>query len=136
MTHLLDTDTCIDLLRGRPATVAQALRHPPNELAVSAITRYELLYGVERCPAKWRKKEGTKVSLLLDQVHVLPFTSETAAHAARIRAALESTGRSIGPMDVIIAASALENQLPLVTGNLAEFRRVPGLDCVSWAQSA
>lgn len=133
MTHLLDTDTCIDLLRGREAAVGHALRHRPDELAVSAITRYELLYGVERCPPKWRKKEGTKVRLLLEQFHVLPFTGETAAHAARLRAALESTGRSIGPMDVLIAATALENQLPLVTGNLAEFRRVPGLVCLNWS---
>jgi tRNA(fMet)-specific endonuclease VapC len=133
MTHLLDTDTCIHLLRGRAATVGHALRQRPDELAVSAISRYELLYGVERCPAKWRRKEGTKVRLLLEQIHVLPFTAETAAHAAQIRAAIEATGRSIGPMDILIAATALENHLPLVTGNLAEFRRVPGLECVSWA---
>jgi tRNA(fMet)-specific endonuclease VapC len=133
VTHLLDTDTCIHLLRGRKSVVGHAGHHSPSDLAVSAITRYELLYGVEKCPPAWRKKEGGKVRLLLENLCTLPFTGDTAARAATLRAALEVTGRSIGPMDVLIAATALEYELAVVTSNLAEFQRVPGLQCVSWA---
>ncbi len=132
MTHLLDTDTCIHLLRGHPAVVAQAGRHSPADLAVSAITRFELLYGVERCPPEWKKKESGKVRLLLENLAILPFTGETSAHAATIRASLEASGNPIGPMDVLIAATALENSLPLVTHNLEEFRRIAGLPCLTW----
>ena len=134
MTHLLDTDTCIHLLRGRETTVGHAARCRPSDLAIAAITRYELLYGVEKCPPGWRKKESGKVRLLLDHIRVLPFTAATAAHAATLRAALETAGRSIGPMDVLIAATALEYALPVITGNLAEFQRVPGLQCASWSE--
>ena len=133
MTHLLDTDTCIHLLRGNAAVVGHARQHSPADLAISALTRYELLYGVERCPPAWRKKEGGKVRLLLEHVQILPFTGDTASHAASLRAALESAGQPIGPMDVLIAATALEYQLPIVTHNLREFQRVPGLQCLSWA---
>jgi tRNA(fMet)-specific endonuclease VapC len=79
------------------------------------------------------KKESGKVELLLESVHILPFTGKTAAHAATLRAKLEAHGRSIGPMDILIAASALEHALPLVTHNLREFQRVPGLQCETWS---
>jgi tRNA(fMet)-specific endonuclease VapC len=133
VTHLLDTDTCIHLLRGREATVAKVAEHAPASLAVSAITRYELLFGVERCPPVWRKKEGPKVHVLLEALQVLAFTGETAARAAKIRASLNSSGQRIGPMDLLIAATALEHGLILASGNLAEFKRVPGLKAVNWA---
>jgi tRNA(fMet)-specific endonuclease VapC len=133
MTHLLDTDFCIHLLRGNPTAVNRASQQSPSDLAISAITHYELLYGVEKCPPAWRKKESGKVRLLLQHLQVLPFTDGTAAHAATVRAKLESNGRSIGPMDVLIAATALEHNLPLVTSNLGEFQRVPDLQCENWA---
>jgi tRNA(fMet)-specific endonuclease VapC len=133
VTHLLDTDTCIHLLRGNETAVERARKHSPADLAVSAITRYELLYGVERSTPVWRRKEGGKVRLLLEHMRILPFTGDTAAHAASLRAVLGSAGRSIGPMDVLIAATALEHRLPVVTHNLREFQRVPGLECLSWS---
>ena len=132
MTHLLDTDTCMHLLRGHREVVAQAGRYSPSDLAVSAITRFELLYGVERCPPAWKKKESGKVHILLENLVILPFTGETSAYAATIRASLEAAGNPIGPMDVLIAATALENSLSLVTNNLEEFRRVPRLSCLTW----
>ena len=133
MIYLLDTDACIHLLRGREKTVAHAAEHGPADLAISAITRYELLYGVERCPPAWRKKEGRKVQVLLDALQVLAFTAETAAIAAKIRASLETSGKGIGPMDLLIAATALEHRLILASGNIVEFARVPGLEAVNWA---
>lgn len=132
MTHLLDTDTCIHLLRGHGAVVAEAARHSPLNLAISAITRFELLYGVECCPPAWKIKESSKVRLLLENLLILPFTGETSSYAATIRASLEADGNPIGPMDLLIAATALENSLPIVTNNLEEFRRVPGLLCLTW----
>ena len=133
MTYLLDTDTCIHLLRGREKTVAHAAEHGPADLAISAITRYELLYAVERCPPAWRKKEGQKVRVLIEALQVLAFTGETAVLAAKIRATLAAAGKGIGPMDLLIAARALEHRLILASGNVAEFERVPDLEAVSWA---
>ena len=132
LAYILDTDTCIHLLRGHRAAVAQARRHSPADLAVSAITRFELLYGVERCPPAWKTKESGKVRLLLENLVILPFTGETSSYASTIRASLEAAGHPIGPMDILIAATALENSLPLVTNNLDEFQRVPRLSCLTW----
>jgi len=134
VTYLLDTDTCIHLLMGKEWTVNQVEQRSPADLAVSAIAHYELHYGVERCSAEWRKKEEVKVHLLLDHMTILPFTADTAVRAASIRAKLEKEGRSIGPMDVLIAANALEYGLTLVTGNLGEFQRIEGLKCETWSE--
>src|SRR5436190_14419706 len=135
MTHLLDTDTCIHLLRGHPLAVNRASQCSPSDLAISAITHYELLYGVEKCSPARRKKESGKVRLLLQQLQILPFTDGTAARAATLRATLESNGRAIGPMDILIAATALEYNLPIVTSNLGEFQRVSGLQCEDWSKA-
>ena len=114
-------------------TVEHARQHSPSDLAISAITCYELMYGVERSSAAWRKKEEGKVRMLLGQLIVLPFVQETAARAAAIRVKLEAAGQSIGPMDILIAATGLEHDLLVVTNKLREFQRVPALRCVNWS---
>lgn len=132
MTHLLDTDTCILLLRGDEAVVSRARKQSPGDLAISAITHYELLYGAERCPTDWQARESSKIQRLLQILTILPFSHTTSAHAANLRATLSKAGPPIGPMDLLIAATALEFQMPLVSGNLREFQKVPGLSCVTW----
>lgn len=71
--------------------------------------------------------------MLVGQLAVLPFVSETAAQAAIIRAKLEAVGQSIGPMDILIAATGLEHNLLVVTNNLRDFQRVPTLRCITWS---
>ena len=72
---------------------------------------------------------------LLRPLQMLPFDSECAAHAARIRVALEAIGKPIGAHDTLIAATALRHQATLVTRNAKEFSRVPGLLWVNWHAS-
>ncbi len=132
MIYLLDTDICIHLIRGKPSVVARTTSHAPNDLAISTITHYELLFGALRCAPVHRSKEIEKVDCLIRTVHSVPFANPTARLAAEIRTRLEAEGRGIGPMDVLIAACALENNLTLVTGNLSEFVRIPGLACETW----
>lgn len=132
MKYLLDTDTCIALLRGHQPAVERAEAVSPDELGVSSITRYELRYGALRCSGKRRSKESRKVTLFLDLLHELPFTNATAEEAAEIRYSLESSGHPIGPMDTLIAATAIESGLTLVTGNQREFSRIKGLALENW----
>jgi tRNA(fMet)-specific endonuclease VapC len=132
MKYLLDTDTCIALLRGHEQAVERAKKVVPDDLAISSITRYELRYGALRCSGKRRGQESRKVTLFLDVLHEIPFTEDTAEGAAEIRCALESLGHGIGPMDTLIAATAIEAGLTLVTGNLREFSRVKGLPLENW----
>jgi tRNA(fMet)-specific endonuclease VapC len=132
MEYILDTDTCIAVLRGQTSTIKaiEALR--PNQIAISSITRYELTYGAFRLGSKRQITELSKIERFLDLLHELPFSKTTAQLAAHIRRELEVRGLPIGPMDLQIAATALEIDGILVTGNEREFGRIKGLKIENW----
>ena len=130
MKYLLDTDTCIQVFRGRPSVIDQLEQCSGDDLAISSITYYELAYGAKRCSRE--DEELSKIKAFVNRVHQLTFGPETAMQAAGIRRALEECGNGIGPMDTLIAATALESGLILVTGNRREYDRVPGLRCETW----
>jgi tRNA(fMet)-specific endonuclease VapC len=123
--YLLDTNTCIAVMRGNLKAVQRMALVPPTDCSVSTITAFELYTGVEKCAQPL--KERTKVDLLLLTVHQSPFEQAAAKEAARIRALLEDQGRMIGPYDVLLAGQALAGAITLVTANTNEFSRVPGL---------
>jgi tRNA(fMet)-specific endonuclease VapC len=128
--YLLDTNTCIAVMRSHPKAVQRMAAVPPSECAISTITGYELYTGVEKCsnPAK----ERAKVDLLLATANQIAFDRGAAQEAARIRALLESRGQPIGPYDVLLAGQALADSLTVVTANTREFSRVPGLTLEDW----
>lgn len=130
MTHLLDTDTCIGVLRQRPGMVQRLSQIAPTDCAVSMITVYELFCGLAKAldPAKERLKVERFVSTIIE----LPFDHAGAEAAAIIRGELESQGTPIGPYDLLIAGQAAASGLTLVTNNFREFQRVNGLRLESW----
>lgn len=130
MKYLLDTSVCVDALRGRHGVATRLAQVAPSDVAFSTVTRYELLVGTRKC--RQPKTEQRKVEKLLDLMHEIVFTRRSAEHAAQIRTDLESGGHVIGPYDLLLAGQALEHDLVLVSSNLQEFARVPGLRCESW----
>jgi tRNA(fMet)-specific endonuclease VapC len=132
MRYLLDTNTCISVMRNEPACLARMSAASPEDCAISTVTTYELYTGVEKCSNPSR--EGAKVTTLVRTVHTLPFDSAAAREAARIRAVLESQGRQIGPYDVLLAGHAIAAGLILVSANTAEFNRVVGLVLENWTK--
>jgi tRNA(fMet)-specific endonuclease VapC len=130
MRFLLDTNTCIETIRGTPSVVQAVAEHSPDDIVVSSITWYELYTGVEKCNAPGR--ERAKVELFHNAVRELVFDLPAATEAARIRAELEARGEMIGPYDVLIAGQARTLGLTLVTANTNEFARVPGLTIENW----
>ncbi|HEY2714179.1 MAG TPA: PIN domain-containing protein [Chthoniobacterales bacterium] len=130
MQYLLDTDTCIDVLRGVAIVIEKLQQLQPDECAISAITSFELFAGVAgaRNPAK----ESAKVSKLLEVIEELPFEAEAARRAGALRAELDEAGTPIGPYDLLIAAHALTIDVVLVTANRNEFDRIAGLAIESW----
>ena len=130
MQYLLDTDTCIDLLRGVREVVAQVAAVPPDACAIATVTAYELLTGVRKC--RRPEAERKKVQALLDSVHQLPFDAAAAEMTAEIRAELEKRGVRIGPYDLMLAGQALAGGLELITSNRQEFGRVKGLRTLDW----
>jgi tRNA(fMet)-specific endonuclease VapC len=130
MRYLLDTNTCIAVMRNHPAAIRRLAAIAPTDCAVSTITSYELHTGVEKCqnPAN----ERAKVDLLLQTIQELPFEVAAAKEAARIRAMLESVGLPIGPYDTLLAGHAMSLSLVLATSNTTEFMRVPRLTPEDW----
>jgi tRNA(fMet)-specific endonuclease VapC len=130
MTHLLDTDTCIGVLRQRPGMVQRLSQIAPTDCAVSMVTVYELFCGLAKAqdPAKERHKVERFISAIIE----LPLDRAGAETAANIRAELERQGTPIGPYDFLIAGQAVAGGLTLVTNNVREFQRVSGLKLESW----
>lgn len=130
MKFLLDTDTCIAVMRGREGAVTKLSSLPPDDCRVSTVTVFELEVGVAKC--REPQKEAVKVARFLASVHVLPLDTVSARRAGVLRAALEKKGHSIGPYDVLLAGQALAHGFKLISGNLAEFTRVEGLEVEGW----
>ena len=127
---LLDTDTSMHFMRGRPGVLAHFAKHGPGTFFLSAISYHELLYGALHSAAVQRHL-GV-VAEFVAPITVLPFISASADHSSRVRQELAESGQAIGPLDTLIAGHALEHQLALVTGNAREFSRVNGLRLENW----
>ena len=128
---MLDSDICIFAMRGRPASVVRRLaRSQPGEVILSSISAAELWTGVAK--SENREKSREKLMSFLGGVRVLDWPTAAAIRYASIRAYLELRGSRIGELDLLIATHALHEDLPLVTNNAKEFRRVPGLKVESW----
>jgi tRNA(fMet)-specific endonuclease VapC len=129
--YLLDTDTAIEVFRGRNMrAIATLSAHPRQDLALSVVTVAEMVFGAHRS-----SNPTGNLSLLTrfcSSFQILPLTRAGAEIAGRTRAHLENTGQRIGPHDVLIAGVALAEDRILVTHNSREFRRVPDLKFEDW----
>jgi tRNA(fMet)-specific endonuclease VapC len=138
VSYLLDTNAVIALLRDEPAIFRKRLRRAVSRgaaIAVSSIVLYELWYGVARSAHRRENAERLRV-FLSGGIEVSGFDEEDAKTAGDLRATLEGAGTPIGPYDLLIAAQALRSGATLVTANVAEFTRVPGLQWQDWTAKA
>ena len=129
---LLDTNIVIFALRDRTPTLRERLTEHFGRMAVSTITVAEMHYGIERSSDPARNRRATDEFLSL--VEVQSLSAAAAEHAGEIRAALAAVGRPIGAYDVLIAAHARAAGLTVVTNNVREFDRVPGLLVEDWSE--
>jgi tRNA(fMet)-specific endonuclease VapC len=131
----IDTNVAIAVLNGRPPQVvarfAEALARGP--VALPAPSLHELWYGAAKSTRVSDNIDRIERFLSADNIVVLPFDAGDAREAGFIRAHLKPLGIPIGNYDVLIAAQALRRGLTLVTANVGEFERVPGLIVVNWA---
>jgi len=127
---LLDTNVMIHYLKGDPGIVKRIQSASRGELAIPAIVVYELEYGTlrSRFPARRRRELEAGIA----QIQQVPFDSAAALAAAGIRLELERQGFAIGPLDLLIAGTAVSRGAALVTNNTSEFSRVPGLRLLDW----
>jgi tRNA(fMet)-specific endonuclease VapC len=131
MLFMLDTNICIYIIKNHPAEVIRKIKKfSPSDLVLSAIIVCELEYGVSKSSDP-EKNRQTLVKFLAP-FEICSFDEQAASHYGDIRAHLERNGKLIGAMDLLIAAHARSLSLTLVTNNLNEFERVPGLRTVNW----
>jgi tRNA(fMet)-specific endonuclease VapC len=130
--RLLDTNVCIDVLRGRRKVVDRLAACRPQDCCVSVITEFELFQGADRAPAECRKDERAKVLRFITSMQILPLDSACARLAASINAGLLNQGTPISITDVFIAATGLSHRMTVVTSNARDFRRIDGLPLEDW----
>lgn len=130
---LLDTNTLIAFFRGVDGVGSHLTRVPPSQVGVPAVVVYELETGIAKSMEP--EKRRAQLDRFLDVVRVVPFGHAEAVETGRLRARLEKAGTPIGPIDLLIAGTALAGGATLVTRNLREFQRVPDLRVVSWHQA-
>lgn len=133
MGVLIDASVLIGFERDRTAIEQRLAGREDEEFFVSVITASELVHGVHRAksPAV-RSKRSAFVEAVLSRFPLLSIDLPTARAHSQLWADLASTGNTIGPHDLWIAAACMAHGLTLVTGNVREFQRVPGLAVESW----
>lgn len=127
---VLDTDVCIAFLNGKDQRLVKRLLDVADDLLLCSVVKAELWFGAE---ASARVRENhRRVDAFVEAFDSLPFDDTAARHYARVRAHLRREGRPIGPNDLLIASIALANEASVVTRNVREYLRVPGLKVEAW----
>jgi tRNA(fMet)-specific endonuclease VapC len=132
MRYMLDTNICIYIIKAKPMKVLKKLRtFDISDIVISAITHSELEYGVTK--SGQQKKNSEALKKFLSPFEIVPYDSKAAEIYGKIRTTLEKKGAPVGAMDTLIGAHAQSIPVTLVTNNLKEFRRIPGLRVENWA---
>jgi len=129
--YLLDTNICIYIAKGQPAAVRHRFETLSiQQLAMSTITLGELRFGAEKSQS--RERALATIAQLVQMIQPCALPMAAAEHYGYVRATLSQQGLPIGNNDLWIAAHALAEGWTLVTNNLREFSRVPGLSAENW----
>jgi tRNA(fMet)-specific endonuclease VapC len=130
---LIDASILIEAERGRLDIEPHVARRPDDESFLSVVTASELLHGVHRAAtAGQRARRSAFVEGVIERFPLLDIDLATARAHAQIWADLAATGSLIGPHDLWLAASCIAHGLTMVTANVREFERVPGLEVEEW----
>ena len=128
--YLLDTNVISQLVRNPGGPVAQRLLEVgPERAGISIVVACEIRFGVAK---RYSKKLAERLERVLEELEILPLEPPVDQHYGDIRSFLERSGTHLGPNDLLIAAHARALALTMVTENVREFERVPGLRVESW----
>lgn len=131
--YLLDTNTCIYFLKNKyPSLTETIMSMDPSEFAISSVTVFELEYGAAK--SQWGDKTRLRLAIFLAPFTIVPFDTNDAVVAGRIKGELAKSGNIIGPYDIQIAAQGLARGFTVITNNTDEFKRIPGLKVEDWTK--
>ncbi|MEO1693190.1 MAG: PIN domain-containing protein [Cyanobacteria bacterium J06631_6] len=131
MPYLLDTCILSDYIKGDSSTVARLKAEKPSDIYFSAITRFEIEYGLQLKPSLIAKI-SPQLKEIYQRTQTIAFSAAEAETTAVIRGALKNLGQPIGFYDLLIAGTAATHRLILVTSNVREFSKVPILKIENW----
>jgi tRNA(fMet)-specific endonuclease VapC len=130
LAYMLDTNICIYVMKKYPHDLKEKFNLLAEQLSISSITLGELHYGAEKSPR--RADNLTAIEHFVARLEVLPFGAKAAVHYGQVRAELERAGTPCGPHDMQIGGHARSEGLIVVTNNLREFSRMPGVRTENW----
>ena len=131
MRYLLDTCIVSYFLKKYPNTIRNLEKHNPSTMAISVITIYEIEFGLKNNPDKERKLRDLW-ERFINKINILDLNTNTAIEASKISASLRKRGFSVGSYDLLIAATAMSEDLICVTSNITEFSRIADLHLEDW----
>ena len=129
MIYLLDTNICVHFFRGKFDLLSKFEEVGIENCAISEITLAELVYGVEK--SQHPTKNHKLIEELIELVAVLPIYSAIYMYGKE-KSLLSALGTIIGDFDLLIASTAVENELIMVTENVSEFERIEGIKIQNW----
>ena len=133
MNWLLDTDTCIAIIKKHPGALKKLRGKSIGQIGISSITLGELAFGASKSNRPAEAHEALSDFLLA--LEVAPFDDDAAMSYGLLRASLTRRGKPIGPLDTLIAAHARALSAIVVTHNTREFSQVENLKLEDWVKS-
>jgi tRNA(fMet)-specific endonuclease VapC len=130
LTYMLDTNICIYVIKNYPQDLREKFNSLAEQLCISSITLGELHYGAEKSAR--RVDNLAAIEHFVARLDVLPFVAKAAAHYGQVRAELERAATPCGPHDMQIGGHARSEGLIVVTNNMREFGRMPGVRAENW----
>jgi tRNA(fMet)-specific endonuclease VapC len=130
MLYMLDTNICIYVMKNYPGDLREKFNTLADQLCISSITLGELHYGAEKSAR--RAENLTALQHFVARLDVLPFGDRAAVHYGQVRAELERAGTPCRPHDMQIGGHARSEGLIIVTNNMREFVRMPGIRAENW----
>jgi tRNA(fMet)-specific endonuclease VapC len=133
MRYLLDTNICIYIINKKPSIVLEKIQTiSSEEIGISTITVAELDYGITNSKSPVQNRLALLEFLL--PLIIIDYEQKDASFYGMIRKELETNGKIIGPLDLLLASQAMARDLILVTNNVREFKRIKGLKIQNWAE--
>jgi tRNA(fMet)-specific endonuclease VapC len=133
LQYMLDTNVCIYVIKNYPAELRERFNRLAEQLCISSVTLAELHYGAEKSARRLENLQA--IEHFAARLEVLAFGAKAAAHYGQIRAELERGGTPCGPHDMQIGAHARSEGLIVVTNNMREFARMPGVRTENWTDA-
>ncbi|CAM3943634.1 tRNA(fMet)-specific endonuclease VapC [Vreelandella rituensis] len=130
LKYMLDTNICIFTIKNRPQEVRDAFKQHHGQMCISSVTLMELIYGAEK--SGFPERNLADIEGFAARLEVMNYDDAAATHTGQLRAEQAKAGKPIGAYDQMIAGHARSQGLILVTNNLREFKRVPGLRVEDW----